>query len=351
MSEPITLYLHEPPLPGSFDGPTGEVTLQISSMPVDIIAEHLAGLRGYLQQFEQAPIPSTDVDEVVGVIGIVAEPTVDAQVRELLRSVVARHGGFVFWGGQIYTAETLGLVVDLPGARSEDDQERNPVPPTADRVAKRALALAAVICRSFMEQDPEAAPHLPALSIWAGVHCEDELEDEERALLSAGHGTLNPQRVSNGTWRSEGLVVLAWALGVGEMPAHDEESDPAAVSEALGLWMDELPEATRSPTVRGAEELAWMKGRLLGLHWRMVDYRVAPRPVDFAAFSKDCWFGGFDLTGVQLVGDDLAIDGVAISQASPDAVGRTSSVAVERHQAINWLLGYDSVYSEVDTST
>lgn len=38
-------------------------------------------------------------------------------------------------------------------------------------------------------------------------------------------------------------------------------------------------------------------------------------------------------------------------EADPEAVIRCQSIALERHRAINWLMGYDKVYSDVGTDT
>jgi hypothetical protein len=42
---------------------------------------------------------------------------------------------------------------------------------------------------------------------------------------------------------------------------------------------------------------------------------------------------------------------VPIHAADHGLVGRAAGIALERHQAINWLLGWSELYSEVDTST
>jgi len=48
---------------------------------------------------------------------------------------------------------------------------------------------------------------------------------------------------------------------------------------------------------------------------------------------------------------DLALGDVPISKATDDVYRRCVSIAVERHQAANWLRGHDPVYSEVTTDT
>ena len=42
--------------------------------------------------------------------------------------------------------------------------------------------------------------------------------------------------------------------------------------------------------------------------------------------------------------------GVTLAQVDPSEIGRCESAAQERHLAINWLLGTNELYSEVDAS-
>lgn len=94
-----------------------------------------------------------------------------------------------------------------------------------------------------------------------------------------------------------------------------------------------------------------MRDHLFAFHWRMRDFLIRPQKMDFVEFSRNCWFGSFDLSKFQVVKGDLALGGVRIDKAGPEAVGKASSTAMERHTAINWLLGESELYSETDTST
>jgi hypothetical protein len=95
-----------------------------------------------------------------------------------------------------------------------------------------------------------------------------------------------------------------------------------------------------------------MAKRLLAIHWRFVEHRVNPgTPVEMAKIAQQPFVGAADLSGIAMVDGDLAIKGEAITLADPDAVQWGASIARERHQAINWVIGGGEVYSEVDTST
>ncbi len=94
-----------------------------------------------------------------------------------------------------------------------------------------------------------------------------------------------------------------------------------------------------------------MERRLLAIHWRLRDFSLGPRTMDFREFSRTAWMGPFELEGIPLAGNDLAIGGEPIEQADPEQVHESQSIALERHHAINWLMGQTWVYSQVDTST
>lgn len=236
---------------------------------------------------------------------------------------------------------------------SDVDEEFDP--PTLERVRDRAWAISSVVCRAFAEtfdDRAEAATLHSRLLTWVeDIGLRGEFEDEELELVEADLGSLDQQLVVNGTWRSEGLVVLAWALGRGEMPPHDELGHPSEVATSVFFLAEDASSRAEELTLRNEEELGEFAAIQLGLHWRLRDFSLRPEAMDFAEFARDSWFGGFPLNGIELVDGDLAINGVAIAEAAPEDVGRCQSTAMERHRAINWLRGWHPVYSEVDTST
>jgi hypothetical protein len=162
-------------------------------------------------------------------------------------------------------------------------------------------------------------------------------------------GSLDDRGRIVGSWRQEGAAVLAWALGLIALPSHTALVEGNALGDALGLLAAE-PAALRA-SLRAPREIDAMARRLLGIHWRLREQRTAPGPRDFRAFSRDSWFGGFDLDGIALAGNDLAIGGVPITEASERDVRMCLSIAMERHQAMNWLLGTHPLYSKVETPT
>jgi hypothetical protein len=104
------------------------------------------------------------------------------------------------------------------------------------------------------------------------------------------------------------------------------------------------------PSLRPAEELAELRHQVFALHWRLRNYRLKPEAMDFREFAENCWFGPLDIRPFRLVDGDLALGEFAVADAPEDLFSLASSVAQERHQAVNWLC-WGGVYSETDTST
>ncbi len=238
----------------------------------------------------------------------------------------------------------------------QNNQDDTWAPPAPQRVAARALVLCAVVCRGFIEQEPKSRDNESlrrrVLDWLDGLTLMPEVEPSELALLRAPLGTLSPQDAVDAGWRCEGLALLAWALQVFELPGYDEEVEPKAVTEALGfLWAEEAGELLAAPTLRPAAELERVGRQLFALNWRLTEFRLRPKSLYFGAFAKDAWFGPLDISYVRLMQGDLAVGNQPLIRAAPEQVGALASVARERHEAINWLLGQDPLYSRVSANT
>ncbi|MES2641709.1 MAG: DUF4272 domain-containing protein [Myxococcota bacterium] len=233
-----------------------------------------------------------------------------------------------------------------------------PQPPDAERVRGRAFALAAVIQRAFLEQASLPAEqydeYIATLRSWiAERSLGSAFEADEQEFIDTPQGQLDPKETSDATWLSEGLGVLAWALSVADLPAHDEQVDLFALHEVLG-FLDDVPPTLEPPRLRAPAELARMHGQLVGIHWRLREFRLRPGPLDFSAFAaRRLAFGRFDidLDGVALAEGDLAVDDGPLQHAHTGSVQNAASIAFERHRAIEWLADARVAYARVDTPT
>jgi hypothetical protein len=256
---------------------------------------------------------------------------------------------------------------DPRGAAMHEESRPNPVEadddavfaPEPDRVARRALALTALTTRAILEQEvgtPEADETYRDLLAWIDeIGIGDEFEPDEWAVLQRPTGQLSkldPRGHLNSTWRLEGLVVLAWALGRFEIPPHDELVEVNPLWQSLGVFdADASRLLLVEPTLRPREEIEALRRRLFALHWRLRNFHLNRKPMDFAEFARSCWFGPLEIAGLPLVDDDLAIGGDRIDRTPRDAFTSAHSAAQERHQAVNWLLRGPDRYSEASVAT
>jgi hypothetical protein len=235
------------------------------------------------------------------------------------------------------------------------EQDWWPDPPEATRVAARALVLAAVAYRGLIENDedsPGAEELRQDIICWLDrVGAAAELEPAEADLLAISVGRLDRQATINACWRSEGMVVLAWALQHAALPSVYAICDPADVADAMGFLGDKYKTPLWSPRLRGSTEIEHCANTYLTLHWRLRQYSLKPGTMDFRAFVAKCTWANLTTDGLELIGDELAIEGVRIEEMDEDSRRQASSIVRERHQALNWLLGFESVYSEVTTDT
>ncbi|MBS0261720.1 MAG: DUF4272 domain-containing protein [Planctomycetes bacterium] len=248
-----------------------------------------------------------------------------------------------------------GLSSPMDG--DEVDHDEAVEPPTAARVARRAMVLAAVANRGLIENehdsidDPDEVRTLMLQWIEA-TGIAEELEPEEWKALQRPVGTLDPQSAINAVWRLEGLGILLWSLGRFTLPPDDELVTPSDLFEAVALGDAETARSLiDTAEFRPTAEISDMATHLLMFHWRLTDFSLRPDEMDFVEFSKRSWIGEFDVTRFSIAQRDLALGGKPIAKADPDLVSRCHSSAQERHLAINWLAGDSRLYSETDTST
>lgn len=323
-------------------------SIALSRMPDDQMGQHLSGLRGYILKHGGGEGLVIRALATLSVYGMVVEPGFDeaGRVMDFVAALTGVTDGLCFLDGDLLDASGASLLARTPT-------------PSALRVAHRAHVLLTVSFRSLLEQDAggpdesEAEALRLRLASWfeATQGLVAEAEPHELALIQTPIGSAQEQAIIDGVWRAEGAQLLLWALGVRDLPAHDAQEHPYDVAKDVGVLSEGSPEMHASPTLRPADEVDSMRRRLLALHWRLREFRVNPGSVDFEKFAANNWFGGFDLQNIPLSGGDLAIGGKAVGSAAPAAVSIATSNAVERHHAINWLIGAHPLYSRVVTPT
>jgi hypothetical protein len=236
---------------------------------------------------------------------------------------------------------------------AEDDTTLSP--PDAGRVAARALVLSAVSYRGLIEKDshkPGAEELRQRVLGWlAQIGVAEEMEPAETTLLSAPLGKLDRKSTIDASWKSEGVVVLAWALHYATTPRVHVECDPPEIANHMGFLEDRADTPLHSPRLRDSSEIETWADTYLTLHWRLRQFSSHPGSMNFVNYVSACTWGPLRLDHLEILDGDLAIDGVPIDKVEHTAFRNTLSIAQERHQAFNWLLGFEHLYSAVTTDT
>jgi hypothetical protein len=162
-----------------------------------------------------------------------------------------------------------------------------------------------------------------------------------RILLSTRMAR-NP-RAMEASWRSEGMVVLAWALSHAKLPVFQTECDPSGVANGMGFLGNRQHTPLHCSQLRSWMEIETWADTYLTLHWRLRKFSLRPGTMDFVTYVSECQWARLLLDHLETRDRDLAIDGVRLDKLEDHAFRRMLSITQERHTAFNWLLGFKPV--------
>jgi len=229
------------------------------------------------------------------------------------------------------------------------------VPPSRERVATRALALATQAYRALLEQsaaDPGAAPaHAKCVAWCERIGLRQELEPSEWTLLTTPLGQLPARDGMNASWLAEPMGCMAWALQLAELPDYETEADGAEIANALFFLREDARESLARARLRPHADLERLCDTYLTVHWRLRQFSLQAEQIDFAKFARECDWANMRLDGIRLSNGDLSVGGMPLT-AAPESLWRNRlSIASERHRAAEWLLGQKPLYSQVTADT
>jgi Domain of unknown function (DUF4272) len=191
-----------------------------------------------------------------------------------------------------------------------DDDDPIIIPPSAERVAARALVLSAIVCRAAIEGDAgnsKAEEFRTSVLNWIrDTGLVEEAESDEIALLERKLGGLSDRQRIDSSWRGEGLIILAWALGSYDLPAYEKRSDPYPIVQTLGFREERSNSALFAPRLRSPDEIGALADTLFSLHWRLRQYSL-----DKSRWTLESSRGrrGLSLVGLRLVSQDIEVRG------------------------------------------
>lgn len=236
---------------------------------------------------------------------------------------------------------------------NEDEETFDNAPPTSERVARRALILAAMTCRASVDApDEDNRDVVERLLLWFDtLDLGDELHPAEAELIRTPYGQIPTARRNGETWNAEGLMVLAWALNRFDLLPHDRDVDPIEVTESVDLLYDDAGLLISSSSLRSLDERNALHEVLYATHVRLVQARRSNTPVDFRRYIEPSWFSQIGLPLKLSVEGDLLVDGVPVFEVSAERRRTVERTVGERHRASTWLVGEERVYYTTTADT
>ena len=269
-------------------------------------------------------------------------------------------------------------MAERPDDEAEEDGPRFP-PPSQEQVAYRALCLSGLVIRAGFEY----ATHMWLASgrdmshpDFEGMHQREEalrswLEREdltrhqterERLLFGQGLGDWGDQAVLDGTWRKESLGVLLYALSIfPALPPYDTEFGEQIHVEHVG-WLKPAQEFLSRAALRPSAEIARARDVAELWHWRsrttwlqQHGHTPPPDPPEFDSYEKiirvtaEQAFSSSDIP--RPIKHDFPAFGKPYGRLTEEEYSICTSIAMERHYALNWLCGYAEDWDNVPTDT
>lgn len=199
----------------------------------------------------------------------------------------------------LLATEGVPILPSLPVIESEAESRRR----TKEEVTQRAVGVIIVASRGL------------GLSQRAMNNMIDHFDAETfftpKERVFRGSPASSQQELAQFSWRFEAACVLMWALGyIDELGRPDHQCDPERVS---GILIENGPAIFQRARLRPQHELLDAADLIYRYDWAVVEARRHNRPMP----------AGLD----------------------PDVV-------VERHHALNWLIGYaDQEWDDISTDT
>lgn len=197
----------------------------------------------------------------------------------------------------------LNPILDIEDDEREDEED---TPRTAEQVAQRLLALAAVVWRANESED------IAQKGIaWARAHGIDAFfSDVEKAFVVDSRP---PQHdIIQLGWRAEAMLPMIWALGgIDALPPSHERADIwklPLVRQALHSPADFIASASLRPNDDVSDE----ELRLIDQHWHVRDAQLRRQPVP---------------------------------------AGLDAGIVMERRYALSWMTGHGESWDDVPTDT
>jgi hypothetical protein len=172
---------------------------------------------------------------------------------------------------------------------------------------------------------------------------------------------LTQQQIVNASWRMESVMTLMWALGIiPELIPFDHQAKPDLMKQ---IPHENIPNFLISAKLLDEEIIEKNRSLAEFWHWRSRTRRLIEEKRQFPAEIQK--FKSYDeiirfsakaaseKDGLKIIDEDFAVSGKAYRDLTDAEWSEASSIAVERHFALNWLSGYapENCWDETPTET
>jgi hypothetical protein len=181
----------------------------------------------------------------------------------------------------------------------------------------------------------------------------------ERRFTRMGLDEASARHAGQALWQVEAAAVLAWAIRLLPRIWPMHEQFDGSLDEALGA--EGLEGMLRNARLRPLEEIQTEYERVVFWHWRARQYDLEkegyvwpPREAspETVADLKSKGLDSLDAIvraamrvdkvrdwGVEIIDEDLSVEGRPYRSLAADEVSELRSIAMERHRALGWLRG------------
>jgi hypothetical protein len=194
--------------------------------------------------------------------------------------------------------------------------------------------------------------HLKAAGLWRDV------EEDERRFLEAGIDQINPQQRIDAGWRAESITCLHWALKmIPELPSYDQEAGHELVNALPPISIKDL---IKQAHLRPKEAIKKQRNIAELWHWRARTRRLQEEGHLFQLPGGYTIEEVIELAAIKgaengdlphPIGSDFPAMGKPYRDLSLEEFAILTSIAQERHKALNWLCGFSSSGRWADTPT
>ena len=198
----------------------------------------------------------------------------------------------------------------------------------------------------------EKVNHLKAAGLWLDV------EENERRFLQSGIDQMSAQQRIDASWLAESIACLFWALEIiPELPRYDQEANHELVN---ALPATPIKDLIKQAHLRPKEEIKKQRNISELWHWRARTRRLQEEEHSFQlpnGYTIEQVIELAALKGAESgdlphpIGSDFPAMGKPYRDISIEEFAIMTSIAQERHKALNWLCGFSSSGRWADTPT